>query len=299
VLPQENEQLQDRIKKAASYFSDRLENVFTNNFKSVIFDSDNKEIKKSISEAVEKFELSLFVKIQSLAKTINGFETILYLKSVADADLDFVAKFNKKVSYSSVESSSSSHNELFLEINAWRKAISSEANVPVFMVMPQKTLKELVEKMPLNIKQLAKIKGFGKVKVNQYGDEIIEIIENYCNKYGISRDATEIEELKPKKTAKPDTKIVSLELYKQGKSLAEIAQERGFVESTIFGHLSHFVLLGEIEINALISDDRLYEITSYLENRDTSSLGQLIQESNGRYSYNEFRLVLSYLQKGN
>jgi len=292
TLPQENQQVQDRIKKASAYYLDKLDSLFVRKFTSVYFDSDNKEAVKEIAEIVEKFELILTQKINCLQRSLEGFNSIIYLKTLSDTELDFKAKFNKKTVYYKGGSLDISNRELYADINAWRKSIAEDSNVAVYKILPQKTLKELVDAMPSNLKQLAKIKGFGKVRLKEFGEDILDIIDSYCERAGIEREVGRIEDLKPAKQARPDTKILSLELFRQGKSLSQIAEERGFVESTIFGHLSYFVLKGELEANDLIPQYKIAEMIDYINKKDATSLRDLVVESNGAYSYNELRFII-------
>ncbi|MDD3860676.1 MAG: HRDC domain-containing protein [Bacteroidales bacterium] len=292
IIPEEHRQLQDRIKKASQYFLDKLNALYLNKFADVYFDSDNKEVKKDIAESIERFELILMQKINCLTKSLDGFETISYHKTLANTEIDFKPKLNKKTVYLKEGNVDIQHKNLYAELNAWRKSVSEESGMPIYMILPQKTVKQLVEKLPANIKQLSKIKGFGKVKINRFGEDILEIIDTYCEREGIKRDTTEIEELKPKKTAKIDTKQISYDLYKQGKNIAQIALERGYVESTIFGHLSHFVLKGELELSNLIAEDRISEIKAFLIDKNTTSLRDLVEASEGNYGYSELRLIL-------
>lgn len=292
ILLNENVQLADRIKKASAYYLEKLDSVFIQKFTSAYFDSDNKEVKKDIAGVIEKFELALVQKINSLKISAQGFETVKYLKSVADAEIDFKPRFNKKTVFLKEGNSEVSNKELYADLNAWRKSVAEDSNAPVFMILPQKTLKEIVDKMPSNIKQLSKIKGLGKVKVLQFGEDILEIIDSYCERAGIERDETEIEELKPKKEPKPDTKVLSFELFRQGKSIAQIAEERGFVESTIFGHLTHFVLKGELDAEDLMPADRIAELESFIRDKETTSLRDLVIASDGKYNYNELRFII-------
>ena len=104
-----------------------------------------------------------------------------------------------------------------------------------------------------------------------------------------------IEELKPKKKKKEDTKKISLDLFLKGKDVSQIAKERGLVETTIFGHLAHFVAIGELDYTVLIAEDRFEEIKSFLENNSTGSLTELMEASDKKFTYNELRLVLSCL----
>ena len=54
------------------------------------------------------------------------------------------------------------------------------------------------------------------------------------------------------KPNKIDTKNISFQLFKQGKTIADIATERDFSPTTIEGHLLKYVATGEIDIEELI-----------------------------------------------
>jgi superfamily II DNA helicase RecQ len=45
--------------------------------------------------------------------------------------------------------------------------------------MHQKTLMALIEQLPSSITELKTIKGFGKKKVKQFGNELLDIINAY------------------------------------------------------------------------------------------------------------------------
>ena len=81
----------------------------------------------------------------------------------------------------------------------------------------------------------------GKTRIEKYGSEILKVIVDYCdeNDFETSNDISVFEELKPKKP-KGDTKKISLELFKAGKSIDQIALERELNSTTIFGHLAEF-----------------------------------------------------------
>jgi uncharacterized protein YpbB len=49
--------------------------------------------------------------------------------------------------------------------------------------------------------------------------------------------------------------LESLELFKSGKPIEEIAEQRGLAVSTVQGHLAQFVLSGELEPQQLIAQE--------------------------------------------
>ncbi|MDD4148948.1 MAG: helix-turn-helix domain-containing protein [Bacteroidales bacterium] len=293
-LPENNELLLDRVRKAALYYVTKIETIFVNNFKNMYFDADNKEIKKEMADIIEKFEFAVMSKLAGLNIAADDFNPTEYVRKIANAEIDFKPSFNKRKNFTG--DSKISNKDLYAELNAWRNSVAIESGVPIYMVLQQKSLKELVEKLPSDLKQLAKIKGFGKVKVMQYGEDILDIIDEYCETNETNRDETFFQELKPEIKSKIDTKKISLDLFLQGKDISQIAKERGFVESTIFGHIAHYIALGELDYTVLISDDKFDEIKTSIESSKSTSINEIMDQTNRKFSYNEIRLVLSCLK---
>lgn len=102
------------------------------------------------------------------------------------------------------------------------------------------------------------------------------------------------------KKEKIDTKKVSFDLFKTGKSCKEIAKERGFVESTIIGHLAHYVGLGEIDVTELLPQKTIDAISNaYHKNREISGLNELKSQLDDSISYSDIKMVLAALQREN
>ncbi|WP_304622661.1 helix-turn-helix domain-containing protein [Pedobacter sp. Leaf132] len=100
---------------------------------------------------------------------------------------------------------------------------------------------------------------------------------------------------KKKKEPKVDTKLVSFELYEQGKTLAEIAKERGFSVTTIEGHLAYYVSTQQIDVKKLVKPNKIRNISDAVESQKTKSMA-VIREFLGKdYSFGEIKLVLASL----
>jgi DNA helicase-2/ATP-dependent DNA helicase PcrA len=62
------------------------------------------------------------------------------------------------------------------ELKKWRRGQASSEGVPAFVVFYDTTLDELCEKLPQSLSDLRRVKGFGPVKVEKYGDSVLAII---------------------------------------------------------------------------------------------------------------------------
>jgi len=69
-----------------------------------------------------------------------------------------------------------SEEQLFSELKKFRLEKSKEENIAPFMVFHNTTLDELLDKKPKNLNELYAVSGFGKLKIDKYGDKILEII---------------------------------------------------------------------------------------------------------------------------
>ena len=105
-----------------------------------------------------------------------------------------------------------------------------------------------------------------------------------------------IKEKKPK-LPKGHSKAASLEMFKAGRTIAEIAEERKMSTSTIEGHLSYFVGTGEIDLFQLISPDKYEKITKTIKRLNTNLSGPIREELGEEFTYSEIRLCMNSLEK--
>jgi uncharacterized protein YpbB len=183
---------------------------------------------------------------------------------------------------------------LFQTIKKWRDDLATDYGVPVYQVLPQKILADLANKLPSNFEELESIKGIGKVKVKQYGNELLVMISDYCEANNIEQ--TPIKGLITAKISKTDTKRVSLDLFKAGKSVEEIAKERGFVASTIETHLTHYIEGGEIAVTDFIDKEKVTKISDYILETKPISINQTKEAMGNDISYGEIRAVMKHLE---
>lgn len=70
-------------------------------------------------------------------------------------------------------------SDLFSELKAFRLNKSREEEIKAYYIFSNKQLNALIEKLPKTKDDLLTIEGFGSTKVDKYGDDIINIINEY------------------------------------------------------------------------------------------------------------------------
>ena len=99
--------------------------------------------------------------------------------------------------------------------------------------------------------------------------------------------------LSQNKTPKVDTKLVSFELNKQGKSIAEIAAERNFTVHTIEGHLAHYISKNELSVTDFLTEEKVEKVLAASKKLDTKNFGELKSFLGSEVSYGEIKMALA------
>jgi hypothetical protein len=95
------------------------------------------------------------------------------------------------------------------------------------------------------------------------------------------------------KTAKVDTKDLSLQLHKEGKSIAEIARERKLVVGTVEAHLAHFIAIQEISPKGIIDNRKLSKILTAIKELKTLQMAPIREHLGRDYSFGEIKIGLA------
>jgi hypothetical protein len=287
--------LQERVSKACSYFTGKIADSLQDKLDNIRWETDNKEVKKSLSEALEKLRNDTDLKYTCLQSCLNGFVTRTYLEAKAKAAIETPAAKAKKAKPSDDLSGVIRHPDLYKMIKAWRNQKAVQIMVAPYLVIPQKTMAALATFLPQTREALEKIKGMGRKKSEQYGSEIIGLIQSYCTKKKIPVSSIPLQEERTAAKEKIDTRLLSFTMYKSGKKVQQIAKERGMAVSTIEGHLAHFIGTGELSVNEFVPADLTAIIAENID-QDDFRMGQVKSALGDQISWSELRYVMKHLE---
>ena len=161
-------------------------------------------------------------------------------------------------------------------------------------ILPNTTLRELVTYLPTDKTRLREIQGIGKARLRRYGKEIIKTIQKYRAEQQLPQSPTTPPARPQPRTS--ETKRQSFELCRAGKSVDEIAAERHLARSTIEGHLSHFIGLGELDIYSVLDRETVADIQQFFLATPEASAAEAKSHFGEKYSYGELSMVIRYVQ---
>lgn len=279
-----NSALQVRVTAAAEHFIPQLQSL-AGVVKEHPLITEHRDAADAVNEALNNLAGTLHFSTYLLEYCRQNFSVIPYL----EYRLNYThGKFNL-TSYASGRrtiTTDAPNAELYDTLKRWRDKVCEDEGAPVFMVVTHAGLKDICTFLPRNKRSLLLIAGFGKAKVEKYGDDILDAVNEYCERLDLQTNMEELKpvgkkERKPKTTgaktpaAKPDTKTLSFSLFNSGKKIQEIAKERGLAGSTIEGHLAHYVESGDIDVSMLVSEEKKKIILMVLKEHEATSLSDI------------------------
>ncbi len=302
LFPEKNDRLQSRIKAAAQHFKVEVEKIKTS-IENISIETDSKTLANDLYKQLQRLYDELNFKFQMLKGNVNGFAIDDYLQ-IKKEFKKIPLQLNIYSGHSTIEKTDIAHSALYQLLKKKRDEICKEKNQPVYLIAKSATLEEMTLYLPQTISQLNMINGFGPVKSRQYGQEFLNIICEYCEANDLQtnielsmpkvKTSSKKVDTKAKKETDPkkDTKTISYELFKKGKSITEIALERNITSGTVETHLTYFISTGEIDVSEILSEEKIILIKSSIDKHGNTSAKALKENLPEDIGYGEIRMVM-------
>ena len=291
-----NDKLKERLEAGANYFIKKHGKVLELLKNSPVTDSriHSKELNEGIKE--------VFTQVSLKKHLLDGFSGKFEMESYHKRKKNFVVPPFTINTYAGVakQKIETPHPILYQRLRKFRDDICNKRDIPIYIVAGSNTLDEMARYLPQTLQELRQISGFGDVKIEKYGQLFLDIILAYCKEKTL---VSQIQEKAPKrerktsseKKNKVETKGESFRLYNQGMPVDEIAKQRNLTQQTIESHLAYYVAMGKIDIEELISREKILLIEPAAKNFSGGSITGIKNELGKDISYGEIRLTLAWL----
>jgi hypothetical protein len=245
---------------------------------------------------VERLRKEGITKLACLNAVRSGFTISKFLEAKAKSAIDI--PHVKSHAAKTVDDTSGiiQHPALFKQLKDWRNDKAKEMDLPHYMILPQKTMVSLANFLPRSLPALNLVKGMGKKKSAVFGEEILDIIISHCRKEKIEPPEETLTSKKIPKKIKLETKKISYNLFKEGKSISQIAEERRLSITTIEGHLAHYVGTGEIPVTEFVTMGIVDLIANHFDGSDDFKMGPVKESLGDRVSWSEIRFVINHIK---
>jgi ATP-dependent DNA helicase RecQ len=253
-------------------------------------------------------DLIFYLITEGYIKSIGDKYPILSLTPLANDVLFnnkqvFIKRKIQKIEPKISEENSYNYDEnLFDILRSLRKEIAEKNNVPPFVIFPDSSLRQMSTIYPTDGETMLKVEGVGVNKLVKYGNDFIEVISKYVNEnniiveQNITIPQSKSKKISQEKPKKEDTKMISYNLYKSGKSINEIALERDLTKTTIENHLISCLETGmDIDIEKDINTQFKEEIINAIQTIGTQKLKPIKEALNTQITYFDIRYYIFYL----
>lgn len=188
--------------------------------------------------------------------------------------------------------------ELFEILRAHRKQVADAASVPPYVVFSDVALRHMARAYPTDDAAFLTIPGVGERKLADYGPGFMEHIADFLQTHERRSFAPLASSTPPPKAPKPAinaTAQLSLELWRAGKTVDEIAVERGLSPVTIEGHLGQAIANGEdIDPRVFYTAEEEEEIRAALDGYTDLALKPVFDHLQGRISYGKLHVFRAF-----
>ncbi|MSP78015.1 MAG: DNA helicase RecQ [Dehalococcoidia bacterium] len=183
------------------------------------------------------------------------------------------------------------NDELLEALRHLRKRLADERGVPAYVVFSDAALRQMAQEYPANEQEFARISGVGQQKLREFGAVFMGEIALHLQTH--PRKAF-TQELTAKPTAiKPigDSVLETLRRFRAGETVEQIAQARGFVTSTIYGHLSEAIANGEsFDLDRLLTAEQQARIANAFQQTGWSNIVGAREALEGEFEYGQLRV---------
>ena len=249
-------------------------------------------------------DLISYLITEGYIKSIGDKYPVLMLTPLSNDVLFNGAKVYTKLKLNKAESRSASNKaqtntiqtkfdeNLFAILSDLRNKIANENFIAPFIVFSDVSLKQMSTFYPTDAESMLKIEGVGLNKLVKYGNVFIEAISDYVSKNNI--DVQDLAPTKKVKAPKQDTKLVSYEMFSNGMSIEDIANERGLTRITIEGHLIDCLEKGmDLNLEKYIHTEYRDEILKAIEEIGTDKLKPIKEALPEKVSYFDIRYYVA------
>jgi superfamily II DNA helicase RecQ len=134
-------------------FSKQNETFFEDDLNRFLLNKQAKTVKAEFFKSMENFYWTVFI----------DYDTVIHEKGGKRKEITKV-KLDEK-------------DELLLRrLKEWRKDRAEKEGIPVYIIANNAQLIEIIQSKPKSKEALKQIKGFGKKKIETYGDDVLKII---------------------------------------------------------------------------------------------------------------------------
>ncbi|MDT8860627.1 DNA helicase RecQ [Alkalihalobacillus sp. MEB130] len=181
-------------------------------------------------------------------------------------------------------------DDVFEALRQLRKQLSTESNIPPYMIFSDKTLKEMSKYVPTTLDAFAEISGVGEQKKEKYGQAFLDVLTHFEGK---QIPIPETGKSKPGKSTKKGQYMETAERFKNGETVEQLADLLSLTEQTIIKHLIRAEQEGlELHLSQYVEEESRMLIDEIAKEIGSEFLKPIKERLPEHISYRDIRFTL-------
>ena len=183
-----------------------------------------------------------------------------------------------------------SNHRLWEALRKLRKRLADQQDVPAYVIFYDSVLMEMVQTRPQSMQELKRLSGMGQRKLESYGEAFLAVLREH----GPGSVAAVVSP----KPSSGDTVAETLNLFRLGMGVEQIAERRGLKPSTIYSHLAVAIEKGRVALSDVVNVGeanvgKILSTWKSLPEDQRLALKPLFDALGGRFDYGVLRCVLA------
>lgn len=167
-------------------------------------------------------------------------------------------------------------------LREWRRRLAKSLQIPAYHILTDASLDDLCRREPQSWNELRAVTGFGEKRIAAWGRQIFAALAEFDRGVRASGEGG----------SRAGAAEETLRLLRQGRTFAQIAEERGRKVSSVVSLVAGLVEKGELDLEpAWVDADRRALIEQACDRHGIQFLGPLKQALPPEITYEEIKLV--------
>jgi len=151
-------------------FDEKMEEFEQEKLERVLGDVQMVKYQAELVKIEGKYYWTVFVECEKIEKVNKNSEKDNFTQDVKEF---------KEANKNYMEYLTEDETELYKILKEWRAGEAQLLGYPPYIIASNQLLANIAKTNPKNIEELSQLKGMGKRKVRDYGEEILLILENF------------------------------------------------------------------------------------------------------------------------
>ena len=195
--------------------------------------------------------------------------------------------------------------DLFEILRVLRRRVAEGHGVPPFVIFADTTLRDLARRRPTSLVNFRQVHGVGDKKTTDFGTLFTETIRDHCQQHQLSTDIVAPSVTKSRSApsdastalALSTTKQLAFDLFREGKSLEQVATVTARSPSTVTEYLAEFIAATQqCDPAPWLSDSLFAQIRVVASTTGTEKLKPIFEAMESAVPYDQIRIAVACIK---